>query len=129
VDNPLWLAPEVIKGQESSEKADVYSYSIVLWVTSFSFFFSFFLFVPLSYILLQEIGSNKAPFGEYEFSFFSQLEDRIVKEKLRPTIPTAGWPEGYVSLIRRCWDDNPYSRPSFFTIVEAIETLVSEHKS
>lgn len=28
---PRWLAPEVFRGEDYSEKIDVYSYGIVLW--------------------------------------------------------------------------------------------------
>ncbi len=31
---PLWMSPEVLQGKDVDEKADVYSYGLVLWVTS-----------------------------------------------------------------------------------------------
>lgn len=31
LSQPLWMAPEVLTGQPLDEKADVYSYGIVLW--------------------------------------------------------------------------------------------------
>ncbi len=31
VDNPMWLAVEVIRGEAFSLKSDVYSYGIILW--------------------------------------------------------------------------------------------------
>ena len=31
VDNPIWLAPEVMRNEEYTEKADVYSFGIILF--------------------------------------------------------------------------------------------------
>ncbi len=54
VDNPLWLAPEVMRGEEYSEKADIFSYGVILW----------------------EIASHELPYSEYKFQFVFELEDR-----------------------------------------------------
>lgn len=31
VDNPTWLAPEIMKKKPYTEKADVYAYGVILW--------------------------------------------------------------------------------------------------
>ena len=31
VDNPVWLAPEMMKKQDYDEKVDVYSFGVILW--------------------------------------------------------------------------------------------------
>ena len=55
VDNPLWLAPEVIKNLPYSTKADVYSFGIILW----------------------ELHTCKVPFEEFNIRFLFQLEDKV----------------------------------------------------
>ncbi|KAL6061719.1 Center divider [Balamuthia mandrillaris] len=116
VDNPLWLAPEVMRGEEYSEKSDVYSYGIILW----------------------ELFRQVQPFQEYGFQFMAQLEDKIVNSLLRPSIQESSIcashllpsseqvPEEYVKLMRLCWDDVPSNRPSFLKILRSLEALKEE---
>jgi len=99
VDNPLWLAPEIIKGEIASEKADVYSFAIILW----------------------EISSHKSPYSEYSWTFGHELEEQI-GDGLRPTF-LEGTPLLYKKLVEKCWSDNPESRPPFNQIVETLENL------
>jgi serine/threonine protein kinase len=61
VDNPIWLAPEVMRNEEYTEKADVYSYGIILY----------------------EIYTRKFPFGK-KTRF--QIELEVVDGK-RPDLP------------------------------------------
>jgi len=154
VDNPLWLAPEVIRGvppppppphlyrlssshghlllpgEAATEKADVYSFGILLW----------------------EIASHETPYSEYDYAFVSVLEDRlastfhlhlsplswsslwllttlphrrIVKEQLRPTIPH-DTPWQLTNLIRSCWKDAQLERPSFYEIVQRLSRMLNE---
>eukprot|EP01133_Synstelium_polycarpum_P006723 gene6723-7816_t len=61
LSNPIWLAPEVMRGEEYTEKADVYSFAIILW----------------------EILTGLLPFDEFPVahsSFLYQLEDAICEE-------------------------------------------------
>jgi tRNA A-37 threonylcarbamoyl transferase component Bud32 len=107
VDNPRWLAPEVMRGEEYTEKADIYSFGIILW----------------------ELHSQQQPFSEFGITFFSLLEEKI-KGGLRPTIhnevddvrtaQSAECPTAYANLIRDCWSGEPEKRPPF---IKAIRTL------
>ncbi len=65
MDNPIWLAPEVMrnKADEYSTKSDIYSFGIILW----------------------EIFERSIPFAEYNITWTSVLEEKIMKG-LRPTI-------------------------------------------
>lgn len=65
VDNPLWLAPEIIMGLPYSKKADVYSFGIIVW----------------------ELFSRSIPFSEYSFRFMYQLEDEVRLSSLPPSLP------------------------------------------
>ena len=55
VDNPLWLAPEIMDGSSYTKKVDVYSFGIILY----------------------ELISCKIPFSEYNISFTTKLEEMV----------------------------------------------------
>eukprot|EP00026_Physarum_polycephalum_P000223 Phypoly_transcript_00223.p1 GENE.Phypoly_transcript_00223~~Phypoly_transcript_00223.p1 ORF type:complete len:1946 (-),score=272.21 Phypoly_transcript_00223:42-5636(-) len=93
--NPIWLAPEVMRGGEYTEKCDVYSFGLVMW----------------------ELLTGAEPFDEYPVAhsgFMSMLEDEIIAG-LRPTIP-ATCNGDYRALIEAAWDDDPEKRPTFAAI-------------
>ncbi|EFA82412.1 leucine-rich repeat-containing protein [Heterostelium album PN500] len=101
VDNPTWLAPEVLKGFEYNEKGDIYSFGMILW----------------------ELYHLELPFEEYNIKFMSTLEDNILNG-LRPTInPLCN--KMYASLITKCWNSDPQYRPSFQTIVKTLDDIIS----
>ena len=74
MDNPTWSAPELIKGDLINEKADVFSFGVIMW----------------------EMLTCKFPYEDLmaEYQFASRLCDAIVKWKLRPTIPKDLDPSG-----------------------------------
>ena len=55
VANPLWLAPEILKGESYSTEADVYGYGIVLW----------------------ELFARSIPFRDSGIRFMSALEEQV----------------------------------------------------
>eukprot|EP01132_Coremiostelium_polycephalum_P002390 gene2390-2955_t len=100
VDQPLWLAPEVMACTAYSEPSDVYSFGIILW----------------------ELYTRSHPFDEFSFGqWMSKLEDEIIRG-LRPTIPPTCPPE-YVELVQSCWTHEPNSRPTFTSVVETLTQL------
>jgi serine/threonine protein kinase len=101
VANPTWLAPEILKEEEFTEKSDIYSFGIILW----------------------ELVTRQHPFSEYNYQFMFELED-IIKTGGRPTIP-ADVPEDYAVLIRRCWSPDPTERPSFLEIIRCLVVLAA----
>jgi serine/threonine protein kinase len=58
VDNPVWLAPEIILKKNYTYKVDVYAFGVILW----------------------ELVSAKDFFGH--INFFSELENLIVEGTL-----------------------------------------------
>ena len=75
------MAPEVITGKPYSEKADVYSFGIILW----------------------EFAAREPPYKNITQVKVSQ---EVVKNNLRPKIPK-DTPEPMVRLIKKCWEADP----------------------
>ncbi|KAF2075746.1 hypothetical protein CYY_002928 [Polysphondylium violaceum] len=99
LSNPIWLSPEIMRGEEYTEKADVYSFGIILW----------------------EILTGLLPFDEFPVahsSFMYQLEDEIMNG-LRPTIPPDS-NQDYTNLIKDCWQNDPLKRPAFPEIYQRL---------
>eukprot|EP00002_Diphylleia_rotans_P035707 TRINITY_DN781_c0_g1_i10.p1 TRINITY_DN781_c0_g1~~TRINITY_DN781_c0_g1_i10.p1 ORF type:complete len:2527 (-),score=625.44 TRINITY_DN781_c0_g1_i10:128-7708(-) len=84
-----YQAPEILNGKRYNEKADVYSFGIVVW----------------------EIESRESPYcGEDPL-----LLPFSVTEGHRPS--TDGLKDAdAVRLMAKCWDDNPTDRPSFASL-------------
>jgi serine/threonine protein kinase/Leucine-rich repeat (LRR) protein len=99
VDNPRWLASEVIAGKDYTSRSDVYAFAVLLW----------------------EIFVGEVPFSEYHVEFLAKLEQRIING-LRPSLPRQA-PPAVCSLIQRCWSPDTSERPTFSTIVSELEKI------
>lgn len=95
VDNPVWLAPEVIMRKAYNEKVDVYSFGVILY----------------------EIVTQQRFLEDIKFDY--QKEDAI-KQGKRPALP-ADTNQILASLIQFCWAQDPNQRPSFDQVVECLE--------
>jgi len=98
---PLWMAPEVLLGREFNEKADVYSFGIVLW----------------------EILTRQEPFTE--FTQFTQFRQAVCISNVRPHVPD-DTDLVLKRLIEACWQKEPSPRPSFPEIVDKFRTILVE---
>lgn len=92
-----WMAPEVIKSQKYTEKADVFSFAIILW----------------------EIASREPP---YRNVGGAQVSLDVVNNDLRPQIPK-NTPEPFAKLMKRCWERFPEKRPGFKEIIRDVESM------
>eukprot|EP01105_Mastigella_eilhardi_P003844 TRINITY_DN14_c0_g1_i1.p1 TRINITY_DN14_c0_g1~~TRINITY_DN14_c0_g1_i1.p1 ORF type:complete len:540 (-),score=156.53 TRINITY_DN14_c0_g1_i1:58-1647(-) len=98
---PLWMAPEILSGQEFNEKADVYSFGLVLW----------------------QILTRQDIFVEYDnLELFAR--DLCVHE-VRPVIPETANPK-LADLIAQCWHQDPTVRPDFSHIVATLDEIILE---
>lgn len=96
---PLWMAPEVMLFKEFNEKADVYSFGIVLW----------------------EILTRKEPFAHHKK--FDQFRNAICNLHERPAIPD-DCPPRLRTLITNCWAPDQKTRPAFREIVTTLMDVV-----
>lgn len=97
---PAWMAPEVLRGEHFDEKADVYSFSIILW----------------------EILYRKEPWADKKplqiLSLVGLMGQRLDLTQYDPQCPPA-----FVSLIRECWNHQPQARPDFAQIVHRLQNM------
>ncbi|KAK8791996.1 hypothetical protein WA158_005373 [Blastocystis sp. Blastoise] len=92
-----WMAPEVLDNKRYTEKADIYSFGILIW----------------------ELYTRKLP---YEGKSGIQAAVSVLKRGLRPPIPQ-DCPQEYIQIMTQCWQTNPELRPSFPVIIQKLEKL------
>ncbi|CAN0892169.1 Serine/threonine-protein kinase STY17, partial [Linum grandiflorum] len=94
-----WMAPEVINHQPYDQKADVFSFAIVLW----------------------ELVTAKVP-----YETLTPLQAALgVRQGQRPELPQNLHP-GLLNLMQRCWQTDPVNRPPFSEITVELERLLEE---
>ncbi|KAK6160979.1 hypothetical protein DH2020_004360 [Rehmannia glutinosa] len=94
---PQWMAPEVLRNEPSDEKADVYSYGVILW----------------------ELVTQKIP---WESLNSMQVIGAVGFMNQRLDMPKDIDPQ-WASLIESCWHSEPQCRPSFQELVEKLKEL------
>lgn len=94
---------EVLEQNRISEKADVYSFGLMMW----------------------EMKTRRRPFKNMNPRW---VAERVLKDKVRPSLEhSADWGDSYVELMVRCWDQDYTSRPHFDVILEELEKLYSNN--
>ncbi|BAT03417.1 Os08g0103000, partial [Oryza sativa Japonica Group] len=92
-----WMAPEIINHKPYDNKADVFSFAIVLW----------------------ELVTLKVPYDN-----MTPLQAALgVRQGFRLEIPSSVNPR-LSKLIQRCWDEDPDVRPVFAEIVIELEDIL-----
>ncbi|ETM41878.1 TKL protein kinase [Phytophthora nicotianae] len=94
-----WMAPEVLGNRKYTEKADVFSFGVVVW----------------------EIFAGQCP---YDGMTQIQVALGVLNHDLRPPIPRS-CPRFFARLIRSCWMREPSLRPSFSELVRTFEQYVA----
>eukprot|EP01133_Synstelium_polycarpum_P020952 gene20952-25152_t len=95
---PCWTAPEVLRNQRYTDRADVYSFGIVMW----------------------ECATRSDPY--YGMPAY-QVIFAVGREGLRPTLPPSLVPPEFIQLITECWSENPENRPTMEEILGRLESL------
>jgi serine/threonine protein kinase len=93
---PCWTAPEVIRGEKYDEKADVYSFGIIMW----------------------EVLTRKQPFAGRNFMGVS-LD---VLEGKRPQVPN-DCAEGFKKLMKKCWHASAAKRPTMEDVLSQLDDI------
>ena len=101
---PLWMAPEVFEGgSHYGPEVDVYSFAIIMW----------------------ELLTRRMPWDEIEateyIEFYAALCDALEAGR-RPAVDPADATEHrqYVGMMQKCWAGEPSARPSFETVMFAL---------
>ncbi|KAL0589680.1 hypothetical protein ABG067_002229 [Albugo candida] len=97
-----WMAPEVIRHEPYSSKADVYSFGIVLW----------------------EMIAKDQPFRGMTPI---QAAFAVARQRARPALPKHT-PAKLAEFVEYCWHQDPQRRPTFSDILEAIPIIKSTLK-
>jgi serine/threonine protein kinase len=93
-----YMAPEVGLKQPYGLKADVYSWSMIMWYSM----------------------ALEPPMGMYTPNMFI---DRVFKKGYRPALKDK-WPEGLKDLMKKCWSANADERLDFEDIMVALQREV-----
>ncbi|RDX91734.1 Serine/threonine-protein kinase CTR1, partial [Mucuna pruriens] len=99
---PEWMAPEVIRGELSNEKCDVFSFGVILW----------------ELVTLQQPWRQSNP---------SQVVAAVGFMGKRLEIPRLVNPQ-VAALIELCWATDPKRRPSFSYIMKYLQQIIAEAK-
>lgn len=90
----MWLAPEVLAGQEYAEAADIYSVAVIMW----------------------ELAARTDFLTEVPF--WAAKEQHVIAGG-RSEVP-AGTPSAMRDAIVRCWDNDPAKRPPMASVAQAL---------
>ena len=94
-----YMAPEIALKKPYNEKADVYSFSIMLW----------------------QMTKDKVPFkGMTRDDFMTNVGIRGERPKLDKS-----WPRAFSNMLVKSWDADHRMRPSFAELVDEIDSLLT----
>ncbi|CAK8571180.1 unnamed protein product [Lathyrus sativus] len=99
---PEWMAPEVIRGEPSNEKCDVFSFGVILW----------------ELVTLQQPWRQLNP---------SQVVAAVGFMDKRLDIPRHVNPQ-VAALIELCWSVDPRRRPCFSYIMKCLLQIIADAK-
>ncbi|KAH7294162.1 hypothetical protein KP509_28G059000 [Ceratopteris richardii] len=94
---PQWMAPEVLRNEPSDEKADVYSFGVIMW----------------------ELATEEIPWDGLNAM---QVVGAVGFMNQRLQIPSKVEPE-WANLIESCWNSDPKLRPPFQDITERLKEM------
>uniref|UniRef100_A0A7S3BNL9 Protein kinase domain-containing protein n=1 Tax=Haptolina ericina TaxID=156174 RepID=A0A7S3BNL9_9EUKA len=103
--SPLWSAPEVLKGGMVDEMADTFSYGMLCFE-----------------VLSRELPYKGVPAAQVVMGVATGLLPR-------PELPEeicSVYPPVLADVMRRCWQEDPPSRPVFDEILDMLERLADE---
>ena len=151
--NPRWLAPEILQGIKASPASDVYSFGVVMWEMlvwqlpwgdTNSFSVSARWYLTFEYLFLNIYVSVQIPAkviaGERP-SIPSSIDNIPGPRPKNPQSKSvlcrvlmnldlmvacliyAGF-DGYIAVMKACWDGDIANRPTFYEIIRDLKTCV-----
>jgi len=102
VGTPIYMAPEVLDGDEYSSSADVFSFAMVLY----------------------ELFTATEPYLTPQFTAPWHIAQFVTAGKRLEIPPSV--PKHAADLIRHCWAHDPAKRPTFDICVEALTRMCSK---
>jgi hypothetical protein len=97
-----FIAPEILRGEPYTPASDIYNFSMIMW----------------------EFTSGIPPFNDRAHDL--QLALSICKGE-RPEI-IENTPQCYIDLMKKCWDDDPSTRPSASEVLNIIKRWIFNTK-
>ena len=98
VENPVWLAPEIMENREYAQPADIYSFGVILY----------------------EIAARQDFFGNQRF--MAALEVDIIAGR-RPELPS-DTPAMFAEVVQVAWATDPDDRPPIHDIVYRVRNTI-----
>ncbi|EJW86978.1 other/MOS protein kinase [Wuchereria bancrofti] len=103
-----YKAPELLKGQKITDRADIYSFSLLLW----------------------ELLTRESVYNSLHPHIFIY---NVVVHKLRPKIEQLNIPKGkhgraLVTLLENCWSDELTKRPRAITVQQIIKQFIDSER-
>ncbi len=118
VGTPIYVAPEIVRGEHYSTKADVYSFAMTLFQMALKGKYSLSAFLCM---LLSKSDTNVKSISLGRVSYkMSHKAWRPTNAEKKLNIPST-----IFRLIEICWDHDPNERPSFDEIVDYLEVDAS----
>jgi len=98
VGSLAWMAPEIWKAEQYNEKADVYSFAIIIW----------------------ELWALTDPYQSMPPEIFASM---AALQNKRPSLRRYNIPPKWTYLIANSWHPSPNKRPSFKQIIPYLKTV------
>ncbi|XP_021745592.1 protein kinase and PP2C-like domain-containing protein isoform X1 [Chenopodium quinoa] len=116
----IYMAPEILKKEIHTEKSDVYSFAVSVNE------------LLAGVVPYTDVRAEAEAHTVLEMNYTEQkLIAAVVSDGLRPVLADSesGAPSSLLSLIQRCWDADPNSRPSFTVVVSELKSICDEVKN
>ena len=94
-----YVAPEVLKGKPYTQKADIYSFGMVMYF----------------------VATGEQPFSNCAHDEYLVLR---ICNGIRPEINESVAPKCYIDLMEKCWNSNSDKRPDITEIEESIKSFI-----
>jgi serine/threonine protein kinase len=103
-----YVAPEIFQGKKYTKASDIYSFGMIMW----------------------ELMTGRRPFWDRNHDVELIIE---ICDGIRPPINNTNAPEGYIELMKECWNSDPNKRPTANSLLSKIKTMwnheIKNHKN